>query len=43
MEPDFEMWDRLVKVPVHESKPKNEGVLRTQWDHQFISFDGSNT
>jgi hypothetical protein len=38
MEPDFEMWDRLIKVPVHESKQKNEGVLRTQWDHQFINF-----
>lgn len=41
MEPDFEMWDRLIKVPVHESKQKNEGVLRTQWDHQFIAFGNS--
>lgn len=38
MEPDFEMWDRLIKVPVHESKQKNEAVLATQWDHQFIAF-----
>lgn len=38
MEPDFEMWDRLIKVPVHESKEKNEAVLATQWDHQFIAF-----
>jgi len=37
-EPDFEMWDRLVKIPVHESKEKNDGVARTQWDHQMISF-----
>lgn len=37
-EPDFEMWDRLLKVPVHESKDKNEGVARSQWDHSMISF-----
>jgi len=37
-EPDFEMWDRLLKVPVHESKEKNDGVARTQWDHREISF-----
>lgn len=37
-EPDFEMWDRLIKIPVHESKEKNDGVARTQWDHQMISF-----
>ena len=37
-EPDFEMWDRLIKIPVHESKDKNEGVARTQWDHSMISF-----
>jgi hypothetical protein len=37
-EPDFEMWDRLLKVPVHESKEKNDGVARTQWDHRRISF-----
>lgn len=37
-EPDFEMWDRLLKVPVHESKDKNEGVLATKWDHSMIAF-----
>lgn len=40
-EPDFEMWDRLLKVPVHESKEKNDGVGATQWDHSMISFDDS--
>jgi len=38
-EPDFEMWDRLLKIPVHESKEKNEGVLATKWDHSMVSFD----
>jgi len=37
-EPDFEMWDRLLKIPVHESKEKNEGVLATKWDHSMVSF-----
>ena len=37
-EPDFEMWDRLLKIPVHESKEKNEGVLATKWDHTMITF-----
>lgn len=40
-EPDFEMWDRLVKIPVHESKEKNDGVARTQWDHSMVSFGDS--
>ena len=40
-EPDFEMWDRLLKVPVHESKNKNEGVLATKWDHSMVSFGDS--
>jgi hypothetical protein len=40
-EPDFELWDRLIKIPVHESKPKNEGVARMQWDHSMISFGNS--
>lgn len=37
-EPDFEMWDRLIKVPVHESSEKNDGVARTHWGHSAISF-----
>lgn len=42
-EPDFEMWDRLLKIPVHESGQKNEGVLATKWDHAMITFgDDSN-
>ena len=40
-EPDFEMWDRLLKVPVHESRDKNRGVARTQWDHTMIEFGDS--
>jgi len=42
-EPDFELWDRLLKIPVHESGPKNEGVARMQWDHSMISFGDSDT
>ena len=37
-DPDFEMWDRLMKIPVHESSEKNDGVARTHWGHSFISF-----
>jgi hypothetical protein len=37
-EPDFELWDRLIKIPVHESREKNEGVARMQWDHSHINF-----
>jgi len=40
-EPDFELWDRLIKIPVHESGAKNEGVARMQWDHSMISFGDS--
>lgn len=40
-EPDFELWDRLLKIPVHESGPKNEGVAAMQWDHSMISFGDS--
>lgn len=40
-EPDFEMWDRLLKIPIHESKEKNEAVLATQWDHTMIAFGDS--
>ena len=37
-EPDFELWDRMLKIPVHESEEKNEGVVATQWDHKMVSF-----
>ena len=40
-DPDFEMWDRILKIPVHESSEKNDGVARTHWGHSFISFGGS--
>ena len=42
-EPDFEMWDRLIKLPVHESKEKNDGVAATQWDHSMVSFGDEGT
>jgi hypothetical protein len=42
-EPDFELWDRLIKIPVHESGPKNEGVAAMQWDHSMISFGDGET
>ena len=37
-EPDFEMWDRLLKIPIHESSEKNDGVARTHWGHNHINF-----
>ena len=37
-EPDFEMWDRLLKIPIHESSEKNDGVARTHWGHSHINF-----
>lgn len=37
-EPDFEMWDRLIKIPVHESSDKNDGVARTHWGYSEIKF-----
>lgn len=37
-DPDFELWDRMLKIPVHESEEKNEGVVATQWDHKMVSF-----
>jgi DNA-binding PadR family transcriptional regulator len=40
-EPDFEMWDRLIKIPIHESSEKNEGVARTHWGHSSINFGDS--
>ena len=40
-EPDFELWNRLLKVPVHEGKAKNEAVLRLQFDHHNIEFSDS--
>jgi len=40
-DPDFEMWDRLLKIPVHESQQKNEGVLATKWDHSMVTFSST--
>jgi len=39
--PDFELWNRLLKIPVHESKAKNEAVIRLQADHHQIEFSDS--
>lgn len=39
---DFELWNRLLKVPVHEGKAKNRAVLRLQFDHHNVSFGDSN-
>lgn len=39
--PDFELWNRLLKIPVHESKTKNEAVIRLQADHHNIEFSDS--
>jgi hypothetical protein len=38
-DPDFEMWSRLLKIPVHESASKNRGVIRHNWGHEGIEFD----
>lgn len=37
-EPDFEMWNRLLKVPVHESESKNRAVFRMIGDIQDIQI-----
>lgn len=39
-DPDFEMWNRLLKVPVHESESKNIAVGAMAWDHHHISVEG---
>jgi len=38
---DFELWNRLLKVPVHEGQAKNEAVLKLQFDHHNIEFSDS--
>lgn len=37
-EPDFEMWNRLLKVPVHESESKNRAVFRMCGDIRNIQI-----
>lgn len=37
-EPDFELWNRLLKIPVHESESKNVAVGAMAFDHQHISL-----
>jgi DNA-binding transcriptional ArsR family regulator len=36
---DFEMWNRLLKVPVHESETKNKMVGRLAADHYHIKSE----
>lgn len=37
---DFEMWNRLMKIPVHESQSKNEMVGALSHDHYYIKAEG---
>lgn len=37
-EPDFEMWNRLLKIPVHESESKNRAVGAMAFDHDHIQI-----
>jgi len=38
---DFEMWNRLMKIPVHESESKNRAVFRMAFDEHHISMGES--
>jgi len=40
-EADFEFWNRLLKVPVHESESKNRAVGRMAAGHHSISLGDS--
>ena len=40
-EADFEFWNRLLKIPVHESESKNRAVGRMVAGHENIHIDGS--
>lgn len=40
-DPDFELWNRLLKIPVDESRDKNEAVLDMHFDHHNIEFEGN--
>lgn len=35
---DFEMWNRLLKIPVHESESKNRAVGAMAFDHSHINI-----
>lgn len=37
---DFEFWNRLLKVPVHESESKNRAVGRMTAGHEQIELEG---
>lgn len=38
---DFEMWNRLMKIPVHESESKNKAVFRMAFDEHHIQIGDS--
>jgi len=38
---DMEMWDRLLKIPIHESQSKNKAVGAMAFDHDHIAIDDS--
>jgi len=38
--PDFEMWNRLMKIPVHEAESKNRAVGAMAFDHDHIRLGG---
>lgn len=40
---DFEFWNRLLKVPVHESESKNRAVGRMEAGHTGIQLPGDDT
>lgn len=37
-DPDFEMWNRLLKIPAHESESKNRAVYRTAFGCEEIQI-----
>lgn len=40
---DFEMWNRLMKVPVHESESKNKAVGALSHDHYYVQIGDDDT
>jgi len=40
MDADFEFWNRLLKIPVHESESKNRAVGRMAFGHEDIGLGG---
>lgn len=40
-DPDFEMWNRLLKISAHESESKNRAVMRMAFGQDSISIDSN--